>query len=67
MKENDLAFFQPLWRRVAITVFCAFWAMLEWLTQAPFWGMIATGMTAYCYWTLFHTFTPLNDHPDESP
>jgi len=56
MKEKDLQFFQPLWRRVSVTLFCAAWAIFEWLTGAPFWGVLASGLTFYCYWTLFHTF-----------
>ncbi|OZG72019.1 hypothetical protein BTA51_18650 [Hahella sp. CCB-MM4] len=65
MKEKDLIFFQPLWRRLAITLFCAVWALIEWVTQAPFWGVMATGMTIYCYWTLFQTFPTKSD--DSSP
>ena len=56
MKEKDLIFFQPLWRRIAVTVFCFLWGCYEWITGAPFWGIIAFGLTGYCYWTLFYNF-----------
>ncbi|MBL1378487.1 hypothetical protein [Zobellella iuensis] len=58
MKEKDLLFFQPLWRRIAVTLFCALWAGWEWLSGQHLWGIIITGVTLYCYWTLFHTFEP---------
>ncbi len=64
MKEKDRVFFRPLWRRVAATLFCALWAIFEWLTQQPFWGMVAVGLTGYCYWEFFHTFEE-SDHPDD--
>lgn len=56
MKKQDGIFFKPRWRRIAVTVFCALWALFEWLTQQPFWGMVALGMTGYCYWEFFHTY-----------
>nr|WP_245635158.1 hypothetical protein [Marinobacterium profundum] len=56
MRETDLVFFQPLWRRVAATVFCVLWSVFEWATNSPFWGMVSLGFVIYCYWMLFHTF-----------
>ncbi|AJQ97382.1 hypothetical protein [Gynuella sunshinyii] len=63
MKERDVVFFQPLWRRIAVTVFCFIWALYEWATGSSFWGIIALGMTGYCLWALFYNFEPMS--PDE--
>lgn len=67
MKERDRIFFQPMWRRVAVTVFCALWAIFEWLTGSSFWGIIATGMAFYCYWAFFIEFekSGAEDNKDE--
>lgn len=62
LSERDREFFKPKWRRVAITAFCAAWAMLEWYWQNPFWAVIATGATAYCYWEYIYKFDQDN-HP----
>ena len=56
MRDNDLIFFRPMWRRVAVTLFCVAWAAVEWLTGQPFWGIIASGVTAYCVWVLFYNY-----------
>ncbi|MFZ1570026.1 MAG: hypothetical protein WAT29_14520 [Thiolinea sp.] len=56
LNERDRAFFQPKWRRVAITAFCTAWAAFEWYGQNAFWGMIATGAAAYCYWEYIYKF-----------
>ena len=56
MRKTDLVFFQPLWRRVAATVFCVLWSVFEWATNSPFWGMVSLGFVFYCYWMFFHTF-----------
>lgn len=56
MKQRDLDFFQPLWRRVAITVLCALWSAFEWYSGEPLWGMVTAALVFYCYWNFFHTF-----------
>jgi len=45
-----------MWRRVAITLFCIAWAIVEWFSGQPFWGIIASGVTAYCIWVLFYNY-----------
>jgi hypothetical protein len=64
MREADLVFFQPLWRRVAATVFCVLWSVFEWVTNSPFWGMVSLGFVFYCYWMFFHTFEEIK--PDDT-
>ena len=44
--NNDHPFFRPLWRRVALVVFCAAWTLFEFLTDGGIWVMMAGGMTA---------------------
>ena len=57
MKERDINFFRPLWRRVTVTAACAIWAALELLgTHDPTWILIALGFTAYAVWSFFITF-----------
>ncbi|MAF16356.1 MAG: hypothetical protein CMG93_10275 [Marinomonas sp.] len=56
MNDAEQNFFRPKWRRVAITIFCAGWSALEWLTGNPFWGVIFTAMFFYCLWKYWYTF-----------
>lgn len=56
MKQRDLDFFQPLWRRVAVTVLCVLWSLFEWYSGEPLWGMVTAGLAFYCYWNFFHNF-----------
>lgn len=66
MKQRDVDFFQPLWRRVAVTAFCVLWSLYEWLTGAALWGMITAGLAFYCYWSFFHTFEQQNSDTDKT-
>lgn len=54
MKDSDRAFFQPLWRRVAITLFATAWTIWEWVfNQEAFWGILTSAVVAYCVWAFF--------------
>jgi len=46
-------FYKPLWRRIVISGFCAVWALFEFATGAPFWGMIFGAMAALTGWHFF--------------
>lgn len=61
-KDNEHPFFRPLWRRIAVILVCVGWAVLEFATNAPGWGMIALGFTAYAVWTFILAYNP----PSES-
>jgi hypothetical protein len=61
MKAADRNFFKPLWIRILTTAFCALWAISEWATQQPLWGMIFSGFTAYCIYHFFYAW----DEEDE--
>jgi hypothetical protein len=50
--------YRRLWVRVAIVAVCFGWAVVEFITGDPFWGMLAGGAGAYAFYTLFWTFNP---------
>ena len=54
---ND-PFFRPLWRRVAVLVVAFGWGLFEFVTGAPFWGVLFCALGAAAYWGLFVTFNP---------
>ncbi|SMQ62900.1 hypothetical protein SAMN06295905_0735 [Devosia lucknowensis] len=57
LKENDLKWFRPLWRRVAVAVFLALWLGWELLyTQDMFWAFLVGAALAYVAWNFFYTF-----------
>ena len=56
MKDRDVAFFRPLWRRVVVTAICIVWAIAELIGHDGLWIAITLGLTAYAVWTLFITF-----------
>ncbi|MGV8938384.1 MAG: hypothetical protein ACOH2J_14785 [Allorhizobium sp.] len=51
-------FYRPLWRRIAIVVFCAGWAVVELVGQQPFWAVISGALGAYSAYRLLFTFNP---------
>jgi hypothetical protein len=56
LKERDINFFRPLWRRVLVTAVCAIWAALELWHGEQLWIMITLGLTAFSVWSFFITF-----------
>lgn len=57
LKENDLKWFRPLWRRVAVAVFLALWLGWELLfTQDMFWAALVGAALAYVGWNFFYAF-----------
>lgn len=56
MHENDIIFFQPLWRRILVCVFCLIWSAIEWTSAEPFWGVMTGALAVYCYWRFIHNF-----------
>jgi len=69
MKTEDIAWFRPLWKRIAVTAVVAVWCALEWVV---FRDQLFAGLTAvaliYAIWTLFVRF-PKDDAtgPGNSP
>ncbi|MGR3344732.1 MAG: DUF3329 domain-containing protein [Paracoccaceae bacterium] len=46
-------FFLPIWRRVALVAVCLGWALVEFVTAAPFWGVIFGAFGVYALWQFF--------------
>ena len=53
--------FNPLWVRIVVTAVCAFWAMLEFGSGNPFWGILFAAAAAFCLWKFFINFEPYTD------
>lgn len=51
--DFDHPFFEPLWRRIAIVVFCLAWAAFEFATGATFWGVLFGGFGLVSAWGFF--------------
>lgn len=75
MNKSDNSFFRPLWRRIAITLLCAAWAVWEWINGDQFWIMMTLAVTAYAAWTFLIRFeansekaaAPNEDNQDNQP
>ncbi len=48
-------FFLPPWRRLALVLFCTGWALVEFLTGAPFWGVLFFAMGVGAAWQFKQT------------
>lgn len=46
--DRNHPFFRPLWRRIAVVAVCLGWAVIEFATLSPFWGVLfaAAGLWA---------------------
>lgn len=65
MKPNDVNWFRPLWRRVAVTAFLAVWCAWEWLwNKDQFWGWLVAAALAYSLYNFFYAF-PKGEQADE--
>lgn len=51
-------FFAPLWRRVAVVGFTLSWAVVEFATGTPFWGVLFAAVGVYSFWQFFVAFDP---------
>ena len=70
MKPNDIDWFRPLWRRVAVTGFLAIWCGWEWLwNKEPFWGVIVGAALIYSLYNFFYAFPkePSNGNDTQPP
>jgi hypothetical protein len=61
LKDRDIQFFRPLWRRIAVIALCAIWAGFELWHGEQLWIVITLGLTAYAVWAFLITF------PKEAP
>ncbi len=56
--DNRHPFFRPLWRRVIVVAVGLGWGLFEFVSGAPFWGILFTAAGVYAAWSLLYTFTP---------
>ncbi len=54
----DHPFFVPLWRRIAVVVFCLGWAVVEFTVGSPFFGVIMGALGIYCAREFFIDYEP---------
>ena len=51
--DTDHPMFRPLWVRLLIVGGAGGWAVLEFVTGSPFWGLIFAAFAAYGAWAFF--------------
>lgn len=57
MKQNDVNWFRPLWRRVLVTAVVVVWCVWEWVwNQDQFWGVLTAALLAYAVYSFFISF-----------
>jgi hypothetical protein len=59
--DTKHSFYRPLWVRVLIVSFCAFWCGVEFYNHEPFWGTVVGGIAVYAAYVLLITFKPSDD------
>jgi hypothetical protein len=58
-------FYAPLWRRVVIVAVALGWAIFEFVSGGPFWGILFGAIGLYCAWAFFVAFP--GPDPDDRP
>ena len=70
MKANEVSWFRPLWRRIAVTVFLAIWLAWELIwTQDQVWVVLVGPALLYSLYNFFYAFPkeePDNGQPTQS-
>lgn len=65
LKQNDVNWFRPLWRRVALVVFLAIWLGWEvFFTGETLWMVLVGAALAYSLYNFFYAF-PKEETPNE--
>lgn len=66
LKQNDLNWFRPLWRRVAVVVFLAAWLVWEvFFTGEQLWMILVGAALAYALYNFFYAFP--KEEPNHEP
>ena len=60
---ND-PFFKPLWIRILVVVVPALWSVFEFVSGAPFWGVLFVAIAAAAFHGLFIAFNPRDKKKD---
>ena len=57
MRESDVNFFRPLWRRVLVSAICVAWFAFEAVySHDQLWMAMSGVAVVYCAWNLFLKF-----------
>ena len=56
--DTSHPFFRPLWIRILLVAICVGWGIMEFVTGAPFWGIIFLSLGAYAAYGFFFDFHP---------
>lgn len=68
LKENDLNWFRPLWRRVAVVAFLCAWLGWEvFFTGEQFWMILVGAALAYALYTFFYAFPKEETENEQIP
>ena len=51
--DLDHVFFKPLWIRVLVSGTCLLWALVEFYSGSPFWGVLFAALGGYACWKFF--------------
>ncbi len=61
MFDLDHPFFRPLWIRLLIVIVALGWALLEFASGAPFWGVLFAAIGVFAAYRFFVTFNPRDE------
>lgn len=65
LKQNDVNWFRPLWRRIALVVFLVIWLAWEAIwTRETLWIVLVGAALAYALYNFFYAFPkeePINE------
>jgi hypothetical protein len=50
--------YRPLWVRALITLACAMWAVIEFVSGSAIWGVMILAAAVYCGWQFFVVYPP---------
>ena len=68
LKENDVTWFRPLWRRLAVVGFLVAWLAWELLwSRDSFWALLVGAALAYALYSLFYAFPKEPPHEQIPP
>lgn len=57
-------FYRPLWIRLTIVILCLAWAVVEFVSGTPFWGVLFGAIGLYAGYQFFVVFDPKDDDPE---
>jgi len=68
LKENEVSWFRPLWRRVAVVVFLRIWPGWEvFYTGEPLWMILVGAALAYSLYNFFYAFPKEEPNHEQIP